>query len=397
MSSTPNQNLVHESETQRQYVRAGVPGVLELDTPEGPRRFRLRDLSGGGLAFETKGLAPRPGQTFDGRINLSLEAVTVTVPVRVQICYHDAAAQQAGARFERIGAGEMATLRRVVGAYLGGELIGAGEVLHTLSRNNFTSPRKQLAPPRRRGFLSRFRQLAQTSLIMVLGAGALIYTVHRVNEKLFGANSSAGRVTGPSFQVAMPRDGVFRSLVPADGIVKKGTPIGSFETSMFGLVSAQALEAALTPQQVEQLLGKQIKGTVTSPCDCRVTAVYAADEQYVGKGERLADLAPITFEPYVLARFSFREAERLEPGTPVTLRINGEALARSGTVSQLRGGDDFDKLTDDVVVVVKPELPLPMEMVSRPVQVSAEGNSLLVASRLDKVFALVAGRAEARP
>ena len=45
-------NLVHESEIQRQYVRARVPGVLEVTTAQGnAHRFRLHDLSGGGLAF----------------------------------------------------------------------------------------------------------------------------------------------------------------------------------------------------------------------------------------------------------------------------------------------------------------------------------------------------------
>lgn len=390
-------NLVHESETQRQHVRAEVPGTLELDTPEGAQRYRLSDLSAGGLAFDTKGKGPRLGQTFFGRINLQLESITLAVPVQLQIISYDAAAQRAGARFEKIGAAEVATLRRMVSAYLGGELIGAGEVLHTLSRNNFTTPRKRAAPTKPRGFFSRFRAVAQTSLMMVLGASALIYTAHRVNEKMFGANSNAGRVSGPSFMVAMPRDGVFRSLVPADGIVKKGTPIGSFETSMFGLVSAQALEAALTPQQIDTLLGKQIKGTVTSPCDCRVTAMYAADEQYVGKGERIADLAPVAFEPHVLARFSFREAGRLQPGTPVSLRINGEPLARAGTVSQVRGADDFEKLSSDVVVVVKPSQPLPMELVSRPVEVSAESNSWLSSAMVEKTYALFGDRAEARP
>lgn len=397
MSSSLPSNLVHESETQRQHVRATVPGTLELDTADGTQRYRLRDLSAGGLGFELKGGGFRPGQLLAGRIHLSLENITVAVPVQLMVTYCDAPGKRAGARFENVGASEIATLRRVVGAYLGGELIGAGEVLHTLSRNNFTTARRPVEPPPARGSLSRFRALAQTSLMLVLGASALIYTAHRVEEKLFGANSSAGRVSGPSFQVAMPRDGVFRSLVPADGVVKKGTPIGSFETSMFGLVSAQALEAALTPQQIDTLLGKQIKGTVTSPCDCRVTAVYASDEQYVGKGERLADLAPIEFEPHVLARFSFREAGRLQPGTPVSIRVNGEPLARAGTVAQVRGGEDFDKLSSDVVVLVKPTLPMPMELVSRPVAVSAEGQAWLSPARLDRVAGLFGASAEARP
>lgn len=372
-------NLVHESETQRQHVRASVPGALELTTAQGPKRYKLTDLSGGGFAFESREGLFKAGQNCVGRIHLKLETISVGVPVRFDVRYVDAATGRVGVRFDQLDASAVATLRRVVGGFLGGELVGAGELMHTLSRNNFVAARSPSsnAPPR--GPLARFRALAQTTLILMLGTGALIYTGGRVSEKLFGANSSAARVSGPRFQVVMPRDGVFRSLIPADGIVKKGSPIGSFETSMFGLVNVQALEAQLTPQEVEALLGREIKGTVTSPCDCRVTGTYATDGQFVGKGQQLADLAPIDFEPYVVARFGFREAERLLPGTPVTLRINGEAMSRTAHIAQLRHDGDPDALREDVVVTIKPEQPLPMELVSRPAQVSAAGTSWLSA------------------
>lgn len=372
--------LVHESETQRQHVRANVPGTLEIDTAQGTRRYRLLDLSGGGLALEAPKGAFQLGQRGEGSIQLQLESIGVGVPVRFDVRHVDLHTGRVGLRFEQLDATAIATLRRVVSGYLGGELIGAGELMHTLSRNNFVAPRGAPAKAPPRGLMSRFRALAQTSLIVVLGVAALIYTVGRVSEKLFGANSTAARVSGPRFQVAMPRDGVFRSLVPEDGIVKKGSPIGTFETSMFGLVNRQALEAQLSPQEVNKLLGHDIKGTVTSPCDCRVIASYAADGQFVGKGQQLADLAPIEFEPYVVARFGYREAERLQPGAPVTLRINGEAMSRQAHIAQLRHDGDPDSLSQDVVVMIKPEQPLPMELMSRPVQVSAP-NPTWVAAR----------------
>jgi mannuronan synthase len=386
--------LVHESETQRQHVRARLPGVLELELAEGPQRFRLQDLSAGGLAFAVRGRSLRSGQLCEGRVLLQLESITLTVPVRLQICWVDAQGGRAGARFETLADGEAATLRRVIGAYLGGEVIGAGDVMHTLSRSNLTAPRARAEPvARSRG--ARFRAFAQTTLILIAGVAALVYVVQRIDEQLLGARSTAARVSGPSYQVAMPRDGVFRSLVPADGIVRKGTPLGSFETSMLGMVGAQALEASLTPQQIDALLGKQIKGTVTSPCDCRVASLYVSDEQYVAKGERIADLAPIEFDPYVLARFNADRADRLTPGAPVSLRISGEALARSGKVAQMRpGGSDVATLSDDIVVVVEPDEALPMELMSRPVEVSARERGWSSAPALDGVFA---ARVEAHP
>ncbi len=371
-------NLVHESEIQRQHVRARVPGVLELPLPKGLQRFKLCDLSGGGLAFESQGHPFRVGDHLSGRIHLQLETISVAVPVSFDVRSVDEQIRRVGVRFEQLDSTAVSTLRRVISGFLGGELVGAGELMHTLSRSNFQPARNQKhSTVQHRGFLSKARAFAQTSLILVVGIVALLYVGQRVTEKLFGSNSSAARVSGPRFAVQMPRDGVFHSLIPADGIVKKGSPLGSFETSMFGLVNMQALEAQLSAEEVSALLGRDIKGTVTSPCDCRVVATYAVDGQFVGKGQQIADLAPLEFEPYVVARFGYREAEDLLPGTPVNLRINGEAVSRTGHVTQLRHDGDPDALSQDVVVVVKPEEPLPMDLMSRPAQVSAAGNSWL--------------------
>ncbi len=393
MSRPDSPNLVHESETQRQHVRIRVPGTIEVQSQQGARRHRLHDLSAGGLSFEAPGSGLRAGNTLSARVHLNIEGVDVAVPVRFEVRHTDAEDGRVGARFEQLGAAQAATLRRVISAYLSGELLDAGEMMHTLARNNFTSTRRAPAQPPRRSALSRARALVQTSLMLVLGVAALVYVGHRVHDRMFGTNSLAARVSGPMYHVEMPRDGVFHSLVPADGVVRKGSPLGTFETSMFGLVQSQALEANLSRSEIDALLGKDIKGTVTSPCDCRVVALRAADGQYVGKGRRLADLTPMEFEPYVIARFGYREAERLQSGSEVKMHINGEALPRMGEVTQLRHDGDLDSLGSDVVVVVQPESALPMDLVSRPARVSAVSESWLSSESLTAALGM---RAEAQ-
>ena len=83
---SPATNLVHESEIQRQYVRAKVPGVLEVGVGQGKaQRFQLYDLSGGGLAFEGQSHAFRAGDRYAGRIHLKLETISVAVPVEFDV------------------------------------------------------------------------------------------------------------------------------------------------------------------------------------------------------------------------------------------------------------------------------------------------------------------------
>lgn len=368
--SSPQRNLVHEAETQRQHVRARVPGRIEFKTASGTHSLALHDLSSSGLAFVSPKGGFRVGGTYGGTLQLTMESVTLAVPVEFSVC-HVGADHRVGGRFEQLEAAQIATIRRVVSSFLGGELVSAGDVMHTLARNNFISPRGGAKPPEQRGVFARFRAMAQTGLVLVFGLAALGYCVQKLGDRFFGANSSAARVTGPRFQVEMPRDGIFQSLIPADGVVKKGSPIGTFNTSLSGLVSSEALQANLSPTEIEALLGQQIQGTITSPCDCRVVSTFVTDSQYVGKGQIVAALAPVEFEPYVLARFGYRDAENLEPGSQVKVQINGEPLARKGRVTQLRHDADPSLLSQDVLVVVQPEEPLPMELVARPARVSA--------------------------
>lgn len=375
----PALNLVHESETQRQHVRVRVPGVVEIEGGKTRMQFRLHDLSAGGIGFEARNIPFKVGQMYSGRLSITIEPIAVTIPIGFVVRHYNPETGRVGAQFEEMSAAEISSIRRVVSAYLGGEIIGVGDVVHTLSRNNFTPPRG--GGTHKRSFAASVRAATVTALMLVAGVAALAYSAQRINEKVFTTSSVMARVSGPRFEVTMPRDGVFYSLVSGDRVVKKGAPIGSFETTMLDLVRGQALKAELPAKELEALLDRTIKGTITSPCDCRVQALYAADQQYVGKGQPIATLEPIEFEPYVVARFNYPGAERLAVGSPVSLRIDGEASPRRGRVTQLRTGSDADSLNDSLVVIVTPDEPLPVEMVSRPVHVVAEDDLPVEAPR----------------
>jgi alginate biosynthesis protein Alg44 len=372
----PPLNLVHESETQRQHVRVRLPGVVEIENGTARAQFRLHDLSAGGIGFDARNIAFKPGQKCAGRLNLKLDPIAVAIPVRFVVRHFDAGSGRVGASFTELDAAEIATIRRVVTGYLSGEVVGVGEVMHTLSRNNFTMPRHAAAGAERRSLFSSLRAAVVTVAMLVVGAIALVYSAQRLDQRLFNTTASAARVSGPQFQITMPRDGVFRSLVPDDRVVAKGAPIGSFETTMLDLVRSQALQADLTAADLEALLDRAVTGTITSPCDCRVEALLVTSEQYVGKGQPVAALTPIEYEPYVVARFKYPEANRLAVGSPVKLAIDGEVSERDGTVTEIRRGFGSDEIDSDLVVVVKSEEPIPARLISRAVEVSARNDTL---------------------
>lgn len=372
----PPSNLVHESETQRQHVRIRVPGVVEIEHANGRARFRLVDLSAGGIGFDAGKANIAPGQRFEGRLQLKMEPVEITIPIRCVVRHTDRASGRVGAAFSDLSPAEISSIRRVVTAYLSGEIIGVGDVVHTLSRNNFATPRPKNEGDGRRSTFDRLRASFLTAAMLVLGLGALFFAGGRLQDRLFNTTATAARVSGPQFEITMPRDGIFRSLVPDDRLVKKGAPIGTFETSMLDIVRSQALAAELPPAELEALLGRSITGTITSPCDCRVEAAYAADGQFLGKGQRVVALAPTEFDPYVVARFEYPGANRLAIGSPVSLRIDGEGQVRGGRVTQLRRGHGSEELDSSLVVVVEPTESIPPDLLNQPVKVSARHGAL---------------------
>src|SRR3546814_4781836 len=71
-------------------------------------------------------------------------------------------------------------------------------------------------------------------------------------------------------------------------------------------------------------MGDQLKGTLTSPCDCKVQQQFAADGQYANRGQALFELVPINAQPYVLARFRFDNIDDLPIGKTVAFARSEE-------------------------------------------------------------------------
>lgn len=365
--------IVHESEAQRQHARVRIPGDIVLITGAGDtQRYKLCDLSAGGFAFESAGRVFKTGELLRGELRLRVDGIGLSVPVQFHVRAQHAALGRTGCAFQDLGPREISALRHLITAYLAGDIVAVGDVLHTLGRDNFTKAR---ALPAGGGLdrPARRRAMALSGLLLMAGAAALLYAAGRLYDLNFVTHATAAKVAAPLFAVSMPRDGVFTSLVPADGLVKKGAPLGSFETAVSDAFDTAGLSRLLSPGELTQLVGQSVKGTITSPCDCRVQARYVGDDQYVGKGQPLFELSPQSFKPYVLARFRHEDIDELTPGTAVTFRISGESAQRSGRIVQLRAVGQGDALDGDIVAQIEPDEALSTEFVSRPVALNTRG------------------------
>lgn len=386
-------NVVHEAEAQRQHPRVRVPGLVHVAQSGGEHRYALHDLSAGGLSFVVSdGARFAVGDAYRARLSFTIAPVAFVLPVSFQVRNVSNDGKRVGVVFQNLGAREIAVLRQVIGGTLAGELVATGDVITALARDNFTKSRQPQPSATGLAGKARARALTMTVAMFAVGLIAFFYAIGKLYAMAFVTRASAAKIAAPSYSVAMPRDGTFFSLVPPDGIVHKGQPLGSFQAAMLDVVQTDIGSLHLSPEQLSQLMGDQLKGTLTSPCDCKVQQQLAADGQYANRGQALFELVPVSTKPYVLARFRFDNIDDLPIGKTVAFSISGEGRERYGKVKDVHllsaAGAEATVNTDarglnnqgsvaDVIVTIDPREPLAPSLINRPVEVRLGGETLL--------------------
>ncbi|WP_295471349.1 alginate biosynthesis protein Alg44 [uncultured Pseudomonas sp.] len=373
MNTAVNANVVHESEAQRQHARVKLPAKLRLlnGAPNAPV-VKVEDLSAGGLSF----VAPDPaalrvGEIVKARLQFLIDNLGLSMDVELQIRTIDSKTGRVGTQFQNLDAQDISTLRHLITSHLAGDLVSMGEVLATLQRDNFTKARKNKGGDSSMGFFGRVRAVGFSLGIFVVGIGAFGFIAKTVYDLYFVSHASAGLVTVPSMDVTMPREGTVKSLIPVNQVAEKGAPLASFDTNMLELLKGGLTGDDLQPAKIEELYGKQLSGTLTSPCDCVVARQLVADGQYAAKGQVIFQLVPRNTPATVEARFTYRQFRDVKPGTAVSFQIAGEDQVRTGRVISSTNLTDKD-LSTDIRVQIKPDESLNSSLIGRPVEVVSD-------------------------
>ena len=376
-------NVVHETEVERQHPRVRIPATLHVEAKGREQAYRLIDISAGGFAFDAHGDNYQPGRIYRGTLRFAIDPMGMTLPVNFRVCNADNGHHRIGVAFEELDERQTALLRQLINAHIAGEVVTVGDVLTTLQRNNYARPRVQEAP---RAKPQRPRAMTFTGVLFLVGLAAFLYAFTKLYGVLFINHAVAAKVTAPSFAITMPRDGTYFNLVPPDGKVKKGQPVGTFQAAMLDVVQNDPGSLHLTPQQLSDLMGETLKGTLSSPCDCTVQQSYALDSQFINRNQPLLTLLPDNAKPYVLARFHFDNIDDLRVGRTVSFHVSGESSDRYGRISQVRllptsvsadergassdmRGLDSPGTVSDVLAQIEPNRPLQQTMIDRPVDV----------------------------
>lgn len=371
MNTAVNVNVVHESEAQRQHARVRIPAKLRfLDAQRQVHEVKVEDLSAGGLSFHAK--QPQSvGDVLRGRLQFVVDNLGLSIDIEFQVRSYNPDNGRIGAQFQNLEPRDIATLRHIITSHLSGELISIGDVLSTLQRDNFTKARKQKDGGSGLSAFGRLKAVTVTLGVFVVGVAAFGFVAKSLYGMYFVSHAEAGVVAVPTTNITMPRDGTVSSLVKSGGPIAKGAPLASFTTSMLDMLKGNLEDAQLEPAKIEELFGKQLSGTLTSPCDCVVARQLVDDGQYAAKGQPIFQLIPRTTNPMVEARFSYRQFDEVKPGTRVNFQVAGEDEVRTGQIVSSTSLNSED-LSSAIRVQIKPDSSLPAELAGRPASVNSD-------------------------
>ena len=371
MNTAVNANVVHESEAQRQHARVKIPAKLRFFGPDRtPVEARVIDLSAGGLAFNAGQLPLKVGEVYKARLQFVIDNLGLAMDVELQIRSFDRETGRAGCQFQNLEPRDISTLRHLITSHLAGDIVSVGEMLATLQRDNFTKARKVKDGGHGMTPFGRLRAVTFSLAIFLVGLTAFGFIFKSVYGMYFVSHAQAGLVSVPAMNITMPRDGTVQSLIKDDGVAAKGAPLATFSTSMLDVLKGHLDDNQLQPAKVEELFGKQMTGTLTSPCDCTVAQQLVADGQYASKGDVIFQLVPRNSEANVEARFSYRQFGEVLPGSTVSFQIAGEDKIRSGKIVSSTSLNSAD-LSSDIRVQIKPDEPLNSAFAGRPVEVNS--------------------------
>jgi alginate biosynthesis protein Alg44 len=251
-----------------------------------------------------------------------------------------------------------------------------GGVLGTLQRDNFTKARKRGGANAGMSAFARLRAVTFSLGVFIIGIAAFGFVAKSVYSLYFVSHAVSGLVDVPGSNITMPRDGTVNSLIALGAPVSKGAPLATFSTSMLDVLKDHLDDAQLTPDKITEMFGKQLTGTLTSPCDCVIAEQLVADGQFANKGDVIYKMTPRNAPANIQARFTYRQINDVRPGTRVTFQIAGEDTTREG---QIIGSGSLapDDLSSDLRVQIKPDAPINSALAGRPVEVfSDRGPSL---------------------
>lgn len=347
MTETVEQ-IVHESEAQRQFVRVRLPAEVEFEG----QTHNVRDLSSGGIGIMDVTKSYPAGETVKLTLTLPFQDFSMDIDLTGHVQAHNATTKVLGVRFTNLTKQQISLLNHILKSYISGDIVAGPDLLNVVARDNFVKIRKQATGQNNTPNL--VRQAMPLFFITLLGTLAALFVGNNVLESVFMLKASNAVVEAENIVTQAPISGRFENKLSPDAVkVKTGDPIG--------IVYAE---------------GATVGTAVNSPCDCFVYTRNVKDGQFVAVEKPLVTLIPLNDAPMVTARIDPANAQRLKMNSPVSLTIAGSDLEITGQISAIQSSlsiPDTNPLSalqaPYAIVKIKPDTLLPIDLTGRPAQV----------------------------
>lgn len=328
-------NVVHESETQRQFVRLPVPAQVTFDGAE----YDVRDLSSGGISIDGVTKSVESGKILMLTLTLPFTAFSLDISIEAEVQYYNVQEKMLGCQFVNVTPDQISLLNHVIKSFMAGEIVKSGDLLNVAARENFVNPRKK-ASTDKTPIVNIKRQIPGLLLVGVLGVVAASFIVGNVYDSLYVLNTNEAVVKGAEIQVRSVSQGVFVSKLAAD---------------------AKAVEER---QELGNINGDDVK----SPCDCLVTEIHRQDGEFVIAGDPIVSLIPKKSTLWISASLKPADASRLTLDNAVKISIAGTKLELTGKVASIKSESNVYGSPMAQIRII-PDEPLPIDLAGRPAKV----------------------------
>lgn len=349
MSETVEQ-IVHESEAQRQFVRVHLPAQVEFEGAI----HNVRDLSTGGIGILNVEKSYAKGSIVEFKLVLPFGEFSLDISLEGQVQYYNAENKVLGARFANLSKQQISLLNHVIKSFISGDVVASGDILNVVGRDNFVRVRKQ-GDTGQNNAPSVLRQAMPLFFIALLGVIATLFVGSNIFENMFMVKAETAVVEADSVTVDSTAAGRFQAATAVSGTTAK---VGDVLGTIYPVGGAAAVK-------------------VTSPCNCYVYRSIVKDGQTVAANAPIAALVPVTSHPTVAVRMTPAEAQNLKMSNMVTISVAGSELEQTtGQITEIQSSlasqsaDPVAALQPPYVTVkIRPDTKLPVDLTGRPAQV----------------------------
>ncbi len=336
--------IVHESETQRQFVRLQLPATTDIKG----QRYTVKDLSSGGMAIRDIDKAVSKGEVIFLTLILPFPDFALDIEIKAEIQHIDKKTNVAGARFIDLTPNQISILNHVIKSFMAGDIVGTNDLLNVVSRENFVNIRK-LNEEKSSTAIEKVKRYGIYGLVILATLLLGSFIINNIMEKLFIIKTPYGYVQVDTYAVLSPASGIYESALPVGAIgVKKGQIIGTVKTP--------AGDDNFTAYNV------------ISPCDCFIVESSVLENEYKPQNADLFTLIPQESDINIRAEIPVEEIHRLNIGTKAVVSISGVPQDYKGTVVDILSNQNSDipEEKTKAVVIIKTQQKIKNDVISRP-------------------------------